>query len=565
MTAAEQEPEITPELITRTARDVFGWADLRPGQLAAITALTDGRDVLAVMPTGAGKSAIYQVAGQVLGGLVVVVSPLIALQHDQRESLVRLDSAALAASAVVTLNSSLSTDERESVLRRLDAAQINFLFLAPEQLSNRDLLDRLARAKPRLVVVDEAHCVVSWGHDFRPDYLLLGDAIEALGSPPVAALTATAAPPVRTEIAERLHLREPAVCVSGFDRPNLGLAVHTFVDQPAQRQALVDTAARLPGAGIVYAAKRKDTHEIADLLTAAGRSAAAYHAGLSGTVRSETQDAFLSGGVDVIVATSAFGMGIDKPDVRFVLHAAVPESLDAYYQEIGRAGRDGDYADVVLCYRQADLGLRKFFGSGGPDRGTLELVYGTVAAAPQGLTPADIVDRTGLKPRRVQRALSLLAEVQALDIASSGTVTASGERLAAAVDRAQHVVELRRAFESSRLEMMRSYAETTDCRRVALLSYFGEAVAGPCGHCDTCAAGTATAQPTDDGPFAVGQPVLHPEFGAGTVMRLEHDRIVVLFRDVGYRTLAVPTVLDHHLLQPDPTSPETEEDPHDQH
>ena len=550
MTARQRRSSAATASIDRTAREVFGWAQLRAGQSEAIVALIAGRDAVVVMPTGAGKSAVYQVAGQVLGGLTVVVSPLIALQHDQRESLLQLPSGTFSETSVVTLNSGLTDAARESALQDIDCGKVAFLFLAPEQLANGDLVERLARARPALVVVDEAHCVVSWGHDFRPDYLMLGDVIDRWGHPPVAALTATAAPPVRAEIIAALGLRHPTVRISGFDRPNLHLAVDTFVEEAARRDALAATVHHLSGPGIVYAARRKDTEELALLLSGPDSSAAPYHAGLPTRVRNQRQDAFLAGDLDIIVATSAFGMGIDKPDVRFVVHAAIPESLDAYYQEIGRAGRDGRPAGVVLFYRQADLGLRKFFTAAGPERKTLELVYATVAADGGQLSAAQIAERSGLARRQVQRAVSLLTEVEALVPVDAWQSKASGERIAAVVDRALETVEQRKSFGNSRLEMMRTYAETTDCRRTVLLSYFGEEVSGPCGNCDTCAAGTAHAPDAGNAswPFRVGDRVEHPQFGAGTVMRLEGDRLVVLFELVGYRTLSMPAVVESELL-----------------
>ncbi len=537
--------------ITTTAREVFGWPELRPGQLEAVEQLAAGRDSLVVMPTGAGKSAIYQIAGRLTGGLTVVVSPLIALQHDQRESLLHLASGAYTDRQVATLNSALSTTARDAVFADLAAGSVSFLFLAPEQLVSDDVVDRLTAARPGLVVVDEAHCVVGWGHDFRPDYLTLAAAIDKLGHPPVAALTATAAPPVRTEIVQRLGLRDPAVCVSGFDRPNLRLEVRAFVEEREQFDDVVRTASSSTGPGIVYTATRKDAELLAGALVEAGAAAAPYHAGLGARVRTCTQDDFLAGRLRIIVATTAFGMGIDKPDVRFVLHAAIAESLDAYYQEIGRAGRDGEPAEVVLFYRQADLGLRRFFTSGGPDAATLEQVYAAVLLQSGSCTVAEVARNSGLSRRRVQNAVALLSDVGALEGGRAVRVHRRTDPVWEVVARAVEMAERRRLFDTSRLEMMRSYAETTNCRRAVLLSYFGEAVAEPCGHCDTCEAGvTDPGRPAAaDAPFAVTDRVRHPEFGDGTVMRLEGDRLVVLFEEVGYRTLSVPSVLDSQLLR----------------
>jgi ATP-dependent DNA helicase RecQ len=261
----------------------------------------------------------------------------------------------------------VSETRREERLEELAHEELEFLFMAPEQLAREETVERLAEANISLLVVDEAHCIAEWGHDFRPDYLRIGDVARRLGSPTVLALTATAAPPVRDEIVERLNMREPELIVRGFDRPNIRLEVDRHHDERPKRRALLDRVEELGGPGIVYVATRRTAEELADELSERGLRALAYHAGLSGGLRDEAQEAFMEDELDVIVATTAFGMGVDKPNVRFVLHNEPSESLDSYYQETGRAGRDGEPAEAVLFYRTEDLGLRKFFAGGGDD------------------------------------------------------------------------------------------------------------------------------------------------------------------------------------------------------
>jgi ATP-dependent DNA helicase RecQ len=537
------------------AREEFGWDELRPAQLTAITTVAGGRDTLAVMPTGSGKSAIYQIAGRLLGGPTIVVSPLIALQRDQRESIEALTGFGDGAPRVAVLNSTLPAHARDEVLRDSASGAVDFLFLAPEQLGNPEVIDGLRDAHPALLVVDEAHCVVSWGADFRPDYQRLGSVVDALGGPTVLALTATAAPPVRTDLARSLRLRDPQVLVAGFDRPNLHLDVRSFLDADDKVRAVIDAAVALPGPGIVYVAKRREAQEFTDLLVGRGVAAAPYHAGMKAAERAEHQDRFLAGDIDVLVATTAFGMGIDKPDIRFVLHATVAESLDAYYQEIGRAGRDGEPASVVLFYRQADLGLRRFFTGGGFDDEAVRTVLGTVRKNRSGLRGKEIAARTRLNRKRVTNAVNLLEQVDAVGIdAESRVIPIGAARSSTVVERAEQVTDRRKAFGASRVEMMRGYAEATTCRRVLVLSYFGETAQAPCGNCDICEAQATVDPPAAEAepvttPFQVGERVDHPEFGIGTVMRFEDERIVVLFDEQGYRTLSLPAVLDHRLLE----------------
>src|SRR5215472_9259260 len=342
------------------AKRLLGFESLRPGQREAIESLLQGRDTLLVQPTGSGKSAVYQIAGALMDGSTVVVSPLIALQKDQADT---IEASGLDGAAVV--NSTLNTTERREMLERVEGGQVEYIFLAPEQLRKPEMLDRLRAANVGLIAVDEAHCISRWGHDFRPDYLQTGQAIEALGHPPTLAMTATASREVRTEIIERLGLKNPRVFVHGFDRPNISLRVDLFSGKDEKCESLLRRVEFAEKPGIVYVATHKNAETIAADLQQMGVDALFYHGGLKAKQREEIQDKFMQGDVPVIVATNAFGMGVDKPDIRFVFHADASDSLDAYYQEIGRAGRDGNPAEAVLFYRAQDINAQQYKTGGG--------------------------------------------------------------------------------------------------------------------------------------------------------------------------------------------------------
>ena len=508
----------------------------------------DGHDTLVVMPTGSGKSAVYQVPAMLLDGPTVVVSPLISLQRDQVAGLLTRDGAGVAVQA----NSSLSEKDRDAAFDALRAGEVEFFFLAPEQLSKPEVLDALADAKPSLFVVDEAHCISSWGHDFRPDYLRLHSAVERLGSPRVLALTATASPPVRDEIVSRLRLRDARQVVSGFDRPNLSLEVLAYRDDDQRREAVVMRAMGEAKPGLVYTATRKSAEQYAEALAELGIDAAAYHAGMKAADREDVHDRFTTGGLDVVVATTAFGMGIDKADVRFVLHAEVADSLDSYYQEIGRAGRDGRPAVAALYYRQEDLGLRKFFASGSPDEQGLRKVATLVQHADGPVQPTELAQEADLAPTRLAGLVNLLEQAGAVEVKADGAIEEADGAPAPreAAEAAAEVAEAHRKVEQSRVEMMRAYAETSGCRRQFLLAYFGETLDEPCGNCDTCEAGTAQDQAdTSRSPYPLQSKVSHSQWGEGVVMRYEGDRIVVLFEEVGYRTLSLEAVAARGLLE----------------
>jgi ATP-dependent DNA helicase RecQ len=534
--------------IERVAREAFGFAGLRPGQREAIEAALGGRDALVVMSTGSGKSAIYQIAGLLLPGATGVVSPLIALQREQVDDLRRR-----AAGGAAQLNSNVPAAEREEAFAELAEDALEFVFLAPEQLANPDVLDELAIARPSLLVIDEAHCISEWGHDFRPEYLRLGAAAEALGRPSVLALTATAAPPVRVEIAERLGLRDPLIVVRGFDRPNIRLAVERHHDEERKLDALREHVAAAPPPGILYVATRRAAEQLAAELCEHGLRAASYHGGMRGRERDAAQERFMDDELDVVVATTAFGMGVDKPNVRWVVHAEISESLDSYFQEIGRAGRDGEPAEALLFYRAEDLGLRRFFAGGGQvDPVEIGAVLEAVSEAGEPVEPARLQAATELSETKLATAISRLEDAGAVVVLPDGDVApgpgATPRRHA--IEAAVLEEAKRRAVDRSRVDMMRAYAETDGCRREFVLSYFGEPFDAPCGNCDNCIAGrSAASAPPAEAPFAIGSRVAHGEWGEGVVQRYDDDAVVVLFDEVGYRTLALAVVLERSLLR----------------
>ena len=371
--------------IERVAREAFGYSELRAGQREAIEAALDGRDVLVVMSTGAGKSAIYQIAGLLTPGATVVVSPLIALQRDQVDGAARGRRRRRGAAELVA-----------AARRARGGAGTSWPRARSSSCSSRPSSSRASTCSTscrwptsRCSWSTRRTACREWGHDFRPEYLRLGAAIEALGRPPVLALTATAAPPVRDEIVARLGLRDPDLLIRGFDRPNLRFSVERFHGEQGaerKRRALEERIAASPPPGIVYVSTRREAEELAEELCAGSLRAASYHAGMKPHERDDVQERFMDGELDVVVATTAFGMGIDKADVRWVFHAEVAESLDAYYQEAGRAGRDGEPAEIVLFYRSEDVGLRRFFAGGHVEVDELAQVLDAVRRAGQPST-----------------------------------------------------------------------------------------------------------------------------------------------------------------------------------
>ncbi len=335
----------------RTLRSTFGFAAFRTGQAEIVTAVLNGCDVLAVMPTGSGKSLCYQLPALIRDGLTIVVSPLIALMRNQ---VAQLCSHGIAAASLNSANGAMAN---RATLDRIARGEVRLVYVAPERLVRPDTIDRLKRAKIALLAVDEAHCISQWGHDFRPEYAALGKVQAALGGVQTVAFTATADAATRTDILEKLFKRPPKVFVHGFDRPNLRLAMRAKIG--GRKQVADFVAAHRGQSGIVYCASRRKTEALAEFLRESGVKALPYHAGMEPAVRSHNQDVFLQEDGVVVVATVAFGMGIDKPDVRFVLHADMPANIESYYQEIGRAGRDGLPADTLTLYGMGDIRLRR--------------------------------------------------------------------------------------------------------------------------------------------------------------------------------------------------------------
>ncbi|GAA2705024.1 MULTISPECIES: RecQ family ATP-dependent DNA helicase [Actinoplanes] len=533
--------------LRKVARTHFGWPSLRPGQFKPMRAVLRRKDALVVLPTGAGKSAIYQIPAVLLPGPTVVISPLLALQQDQIAALNERNDPKIRA---VRVSSAETPREQQEAIEELRAGRAEFLFITPEQLANPERLAEVRALKPGLVAVDEAHCISAWGPDFRPDFLALGDMIKELGSPPVLALTATASPPVRDDIIARLRLRKPEIHVSGLDRSNLFLEVAYCADETYRWKRLTAMLDQEERPGIVYVPTRRAAEELAEKLTAAGYSAEYYHGGMTGALREQRHEDFTNDRVDIMVATSAFGMGIDKPNIRWVAHVALPDSPDSYFQEIGRAGRDGEPGRVLLLWRSEDEAIQRFFNGGGPDEEELRKLAG---ALHKGVTTkTELAKKTGLGPRRLAQYLALLEQAGAVRTGAGGRLSvppgAPMPPKAAKTAVAEH--ERQQTVVKSRTDMMRAFAESRQCRTETLLAYFGEEIRRSCGHCDNCADGSAEAVNAveEEGPFAIHSKVRHGEWGTGMVMGYEEEKMTVLFDTVGYKTLSVPVVVNQKLL-----------------
>jgi ATP-dependent DNA helicase RecQ len=386
------------------------------------------------------------------------------------------------------INSTLSASQMREALQRIQEGKVEYIFLAPEQLGREETMQRLRSARVSLIAIDEAHCISQWGHDFRPDYLGLAHVIEELGHPPTLAMTATASSEVRQEIIARLGLRNPRVLVHGFDRPNISLRVDTFSTRGEKHEAVLRRVEFADKPGIIYVSTHKNAESIAADLQACGVDAVFYHGGLKAKQREEIQNRFMNGDVPVIVATNAFGMGVDKPDIRFVYHADVSDSLDGYYQEVGRAGRDGMPAEAVLFYRPQDINAQQYkTGGGNVDAHALETVASALAHHRRPTSRDDLAKETALSGRKLSNIVHKLEEVGAARQLDSGKIQlARGRSLDAIAEAAASQQQIQKDVRKRRLESMQGYAECRICRREFLLRYFGDDYSGPCGNCDRC-------------------------------------------------------------------------------
>jgi ATP-dependent DNA helicase RecQ len=461
--------------LERALHERFGLRAFRPGQREAASAVLEGRDLVAVMPTGAGKSLCFQLPALLLEGTTIVVSPLIALMKDQVDG---LRARGIPAGA---LHSGLAPHERSAVESELAAGRLRLLYVAPERLGSTGFREMLRRVRPARLVVDEAHCISQWGHDFRPDYRRLAGFRAELGVP-AAAFTATATPDVRADIAAQLQLRDPLDLITGFERTNLTLAVETCRSREDKASALSRLVAEVGPPGIVYAATRKTVELLADVLAGHGLRTGKYHAGLSDEERTRVQEDFLAGRLDVIAATNAFGMGVDKADIRFVAHAELPGSVEAYYQEAGRAGRDGRPSRCTLLFSPADVRTQEFFLAGAnPSPQVLRAAWRLLGEGADDEAIVDQLAHDAAASMAAGTAVRLLRRVAE----AAGVAPGQG---AIPLDDGVRALKARRDRE--RLDTMVRYAFSRGCRTRFIYDYFAGGARGGaaprCGTCDVC-------------------------------------------------------------------------------
>jgi len=536
------------ERIEQALRERFGFERFVAGQEEVVTRVMEGHDTLAILATGAGKSLCYQLPALLLEGTTVVVSPLIALMKDQLDML-----AELGVPNVVAFNSTLSEDQEARAMQRIASGEIAIAFVTPEKLEDESFVKVLQTLRVPLFVVDEAHCISQWGHDFRPAYLGLGAVIAALGHPPVLALTATATPAVREDILVQLGIPHTKPIVKGFDRPNLCYEAVRTESEAAKLKSLKDLflGGGLDGTGIIYTATIKNALDVQRFLhDQLDLPAAVYHSKLQKHDRTSVHELFMGEAIRAVVATNAFGLGIDKPNIRFVIHYDLPGSIEAYTQEAGRAGRDGSLSRCILLYRMSDTRVQNYFLTGKyPDIEDVQKVFGTLEyfdSQKDGVSLADLRKISQLPLTKLKVVLALLKKAGFIVTrarARYGLAEKALENRELVLNLTNY--ETKKTYDQSKLAMMLQYAESRSCRRKFILNYFGEEFSAlGCGACDNClraVAGGASAGAVVSG-FRIADVVTHPKFGQGTVERAEKDLVTVLFPSVGYKTLLASAV-----------------------
>ena len=479
-------------------RKHFGFDDFREGQRDVIGSILEGKDAVVVMPTGSGKSLCYQLPAMILDGVTLVVSPLIALMKDQVDA---LQARGLPATFI---NSSISESEQRARIESLRRGEHKLVYIAPERFRSGRFNSALQSIPISLFAVDEAHCISTWGHDFRPDYLRLRGVIKSLGKVQTLALTATATPYVRSDIIQQLGLDQPQTFVSGFDRPNLSIEVVHTQREREKIKHIQRLAHAHKGSGIIYASTRKAVEQVGTKLRAANLSVSTYHAGMSDSIRIKEQDNFMSGRTQMIVATNAFGMGIDKPDIRFVVHYQMPGSIEAYYQEIGRAGRDGLPSACVLLFNYADKNTHEFFIEGSyPNLSVVKQVYDALASTELKrieLSTTEIARRTGeSNEMAVQSALYILERAGHIQRTAPVAIRAGrGLQQGRSIIMLDSVpatqlrvdpkeISRRGELERRKLREIIDFCYTDYCYRAHILRYFGDRQhkreCGTCGNC----------------------------------------------------------------------------------